>query len=78
MQREHRKETKRSIKKEAAALDQAIAPEDEAELKAHVSVFSNRQQSVPALAAPHKRPEIGLNVDCKSPTLNQPPTRCRL
>ncbi|GBF98212.1 hypothetical protein Rsub_10712 [Raphidocelis subcapitata] len=36
LQREHRRETKRQIKKEAAALDQAIDPEDEEALRAHV------------------------------------------
>lgn len=37
LQREHRRETKRQMKKEAAALDQAVDPEEEEMLKAHVS-----------------------------------------
>ena len=39
LQREHRRETKRSAKKEAAALGQAIAEEDEALLKAQVVTY---------------------------------------
>jgi len=39
LQREHRKETKRQIKREAAALDQQLAPEDEEQLKAHVVTY---------------------------------------
>lgn len=39
LQREHRKETKRQMKREAAALGQAVEEEDEALLKAQVSTY---------------------------------------